>query len=50
MVFLKAAVAHDAALSVQIKRLLTDNGPAYRSQLFARTGQALGIRHTFTRP
>jgi len=48
--FLKAAVAHYAALGVKIKRLLTDNGPAYRSHLFARTCQALGIKHTFTRP
>jgi transposase InsO family protein len=48
--FLKAAVAHYAALGVKIRRLLTDNGPAYRSRLFARTCQALGIRHTFTRP
>lgn len=30
--FLKAAVAHYAALGVKIKRLLTDNGSAYRSQ------------------
>lgn len=48
--FLQAAVAHYAALGVKIKRLLTDNGPAYRSRLFARTCLALGIRHTFTRP
>lgn len=48
--FLKAAVAHYEALGVRIKRLITDNGPAYRSQLFARTCQALGIKHTFTRP
>ncbi len=48
--FLKAAVAHYAALGVKIRRLLTDNGAAYRSQLFARTCQTLGIRHTFTRP
>lgn len=47
--FLKASVAHYQALGVTIKRLITDNGPAYRSQLFARTCQALGIRHTFTR-
>lgn len=47
--FLQAAVAHYAALGVKIKRLLTDNGPAYRSQLFARTCQALGIKHSFTR-
>ncbi len=48
--FLQAAVAHYAALGVTIKRLITDNGAAYRSQLFARTCQALGIKHTFTRP
>ena len=39
--FLLAAVAHYQALGVKIKRLITDNGPAYRSQLFARTCQAL---------
>jgi transposase InsO family protein len=48
--FLKTAVAHYAALGVRIKRVLTDNGSAYRSQLFARTCQALGIKHSFTRP
>jgi transposase InsO family protein len=47
--FLEATVAHYKALGVTIKRLITDNGPAYRSQLFARTCQALGIKHTFTR-
>jgi len=48
--FLKAAVAHYAALGVRIQRLLTDNGSAYRSRLFARTCEALGIKHSFTRP
>ena len=48
--FLKAAVAHYAALGVRIQRVLTDNGSAYRSRLFARTCQALGIKHSFTRP
>ena len=48
--FLKAAVAHYQALGVKIKRLITDNGPAYRSRLFARTCQTLGIKHTFTKP
>ena len=48
--FLKAAVAHYAALGVTIKRLITDNGSAYRSRLFAKTCQALGIKHTFTKP
>ena len=48
--FLKASVAHYAAHGVTIKRLLTDNGPAYRSKLFKLTCQALGIKHSFTRP
>ena len=48
--FLKDCVAHYAALGVQIKRLITDNGPAYRSLLFNKTCQALGIKHTFTKP
>ena len=48
--FLQSAVAHYAALGVRIERLLTDNGPAYRSRLFAKTCQALGIKHSFTRP
>ena len=48
--FLKASVAHYAAHGVSIKRLLTDNGSAYRSKLFNKTCQALGIKHTYTRP
>ena len=48
--FLKAAVAHYAALGVRIERLITDNGAAYRSRAFAKTCQALGIKHSFTRP
>ena len=45
--FLQAAVAHYAALGV---RMLTDNGSAYRSRLFAKACQALGIKHSFTKP
>ncbi len=48
--FLMAAVTHYATLGVRVKRILTDNGSAYRSRLFARTCQALGIKHSFTRP
>lgn len=48
--FLKATVAHYAALGVRVQRVLTDNGSAYRSKLFARTCQALGIKHSFTQP
>ena len=35
--FLEASVAHYAAHGVRIKRLLTDNGSAYRSKLFNKT-------------
>ena len=42
--FLKAAVAHYAALGVKIERLITDNGSAYRSQIFNKTCRPLGIR------
>ena len=32
--FLEAALAHYKALGVTIKRLITDNGPVFRSKLF----------------
>jgi transposase InsO family protein len=48
--FLKAEVVHYQALGVTIQRLITDNGSAYCSQLFDRTCEALGIKHTFTKP
>ena len=48
--FLKATIAYYMALGVTIKRLLTDNGSAYRSKAFGRACKALGIKHTFTRP
>ena len=48
--FLKAAVSYYAALGVRIQRVLTDNGSAYRSRVFDQTCQALGIKHSFTRP
>ena len=48
--FLNAAVACYRALGVKIKRLLTDNGSAYRSRASGRACKALGIGHTFTRP
>jgi transposase InsO family protein len=48
--FLRTTVASFATQGVTIKRLLTDNGSAYRSKLFNKTCQALGIKHTYTRP
>ena len=47
--FLRDAVAYYARLGVSVRRLLTDNGSAFRSHDFARACQALGIKHRFTR-
>lgn len=47
---LREAVRYYAGLGVTIRRVLTDNGPCYRSKDFARTCAELGIRHRFTRP
>jgi transposase InsO family protein len=47
--FLNDAVAYYDRLGVSIKRLLTDNGSAFRSHDFARACHALGIKHRFTR-
>lgn len=47
--FLQDAVAYYAKLGVQIQRLLTDNGSAFRSRDFAKACAALGVRHRFTR-
>lgn len=48
--FLKAALAYYQSLGVTIRRILTDNGPAYRSRIFFRVCRELGITHKFTRP
>jgi transposase InsO family protein len=48
--FLRRAVAWFADQGVIIERLMTDNGPGYRSKLHRKACQALGIRHIFTRP
>ena len=48
--FLRDAVAYFARLGVKIKRLLTDNGSAFRSRDFRAACEELGIVHQFTRP
>mgnify|MGYP002145596607 CR=1 FL=1 len=48
--FLRDAVAYYAGLGVSVRRLLTDNGSAFRSKDFAAACKALGVRHRFTRP
>jgi len=47
--FLHNAVAYFASLGVKIRRVLTDNGSAFRSRQFALACQQLDIRHKFTR-
>ena len=48
--FLDNAVAYYKSLGVLVKRVLTDNGPAFRSRDFASACSRLKIKHSFTRP
>ena len=48
--FLKAAVAYYDSLGVRVARVMTDNGPCYKAQAFARAGQKLKLKHIRTRP
>jgi transposase InsO family protein len=48
--FLARALDWFARLGVQVERVMTDNGSAYRSKLFAQALQQAGVRHVRTRP
>jgi transposase InsO family protein len=48
--FLERALAWYARLGVRVERVMTDNGSAYRSKLFAKALLAAGVRHVRTRP
>ncbi len=48
--FLQNTAAYFQSLGVRPKRVLTDNGSAFRSKLFAATCRGLGLKHSFTRP
>jgi transposase InsO family protein len=48
--FLKASVEHFRTRGVRIQRVMTDNGPAYRSHAFRDLCQQLRIRHLRTKP
>jgi transposase InsO family protein len=50
LLFLRNALAYYASLGIKVEALMSDNGPAYRSLLVAKTLRHLGIRHLFTRP
>jgi transposase InsO family protein len=46
--FLERAIDWFADRSVTVERIMTDNGPGYRSKFHARAVQRLGIKHIFT--
>jgi len=48
--FLNRAVAFFARYSIQVERILTDNGSAYRALIHALACRKLDIKHTRTRP
>lgn len=48
--FLQRALDWFGRLGVRVERVMTDNGSAYRSKLFAQALEAAGIRHVRTRP
>jgi transposase InsO family protein len=48
--FLQNTVAYYKSLGVHAKRVLTDNGSAFRSKTFAAACRDLKIKHSFTRP
>jgi transposase InsO family protein len=48
--FLRRAIAFYAAHGIEVERLMTDNGSAYRSIAHSLACKALGIRHIRTRP
>jgi transposase InsO family protein len=48
--FLRRAVAHYAGYGIRVRRLLTDNGPAYISIAHKLACATLGLNHSRTRP
>lgn len=48
--FLSRALGWFERLGVTVERVMTDNGSAYSSRLFAQTIQSAGLRHIRTRP
>src|SRR5215218_9764920 len=48
--FLRWALAFFRSYGISVERVLTDNGPAYRSLVHALACKALGLKHSRTRP
>jgi transposase InsO family protein len=47
--FLENTVAYFRSVGVRTRRILTDNGAAFRSKAFAHACHQLGLKHSFTR-
>ena len=47
---LQASVAYYQGLGVNVRRVLTDNGPCYKSHAFREACRDLGLKHICTRP
>jgi transposase InsO family protein len=47
--FLDNTVAYFQSLGVRVRRIITDNGPAFRSKVFAKACRRLGLKQRFTR-
>ena len=48
--FLRRAVAFFASFGIRVERVMSDNGPAYRSVVHALACRALGLKHSRIRP
>jgi transposase InsO family protein len=48
--FLRRALAFFARHGIQVQRVMTDNGSAYRAHTHRRACHQLGLKHLFTRP
>lgn len=48
--FLKAAVAYYKSLGIIVKRVMTDNGPCYKSDAFKDASEDLDLKHIRTKP
>jgi transposase InsO family protein len=48
--FVGRAIAWFSSFGITVERVLSDNGPCYRSKAHATALAELGIRHLFTRP
>ena len=49
MQFLQNMFAYFRSLGVQVRRILTDNGAAFRSKAFREACERLHLKHRFTR-